>query len=241
MQKDNLYKLLLGTSIDHLCCLNEDAFKGDLNQKKFVFIHTEVLPMYQKLKLFAKTFGIELRIISAFRSFDHQLKIWNQKLSGSRPVLDDLSRPLDISKMDAWQRIRSVLRWTSLPGTSRHHWGTDFDIYDASAIPNSYSIKLISSEYSGGVFKRLDTWLDSKEVGSDDIRTKFFRPYREDLGGVAPEPWHLSYKPIADIYYKNIDMALLKQQISNSEIIERQTILKRLEEIVETYVFDQKG
>ena len=239
MQKDNLYKLVLGTSNDHLCCLNENSFKGDLNQKKCVFIHTEVLPMYQKLKLFAKSSGIELRIISAYRSFDNQLKIWNQKLSGSRPVLDDLSRRLDISKMDAWQRIRSVLRWTALPGTSRHHWGTDFDIYDASAIPKSYSVKLISSEYSsGGVFNRLNTWLDSMDTESDDIRAKFFRPYRKDSGGVAPEPWHLSYKPIADIYYKKIDIGFLKQQISNSEIIERQTILKRLEEIVETYVFD---
>ena len=238
MQKYNLEKLVLGTSDDHLCCLNENAFKGDLNQKKCVFIHTEVLPMYQKLKLFAKSSDIELRIISAYRSFDQQLKIWNQKLSGSRPVLDDFSRPLDISKMDAWQRIRSVLRWTALPGTSRHHWGTDFDIYDASAIPKSYSIKLIPSEYTGGIFNRLDTWLDSKDAESDDIRTKFFRPYGEDNGGVAPEPWHLSYKPIADIYYKKIDIGFLKRQISNSEIIERQTILQRLEEIVQTYVFN---
>ena len=97
MQKYNLEKLVLGTSDDHLCCLNENAFKGDLNQKKCVFIHTEVLPMYQKLKLFAKSSDIELRIISAYRSFDQQLKIWNQKLSGSRPVLDDFSRPLDIA------------------------------------------------------------------------------------------------------------------------------------------------
>ena len=54
MQKYNLEKLVLGTTDDHLCCLKENAFKGDLNQKKCVFIHTEVLPMYQKLKLFAK-------------------------------------------------------------------------------------------------------------------------------------------------------------------------------------------
>ena len=56
MQKYNLEKLVLGTSDDHLCCLNENAFKGDLNQKKCVFIHTEVLPMYQILKLFEKHF-----------------------------------------------------------------------------------------------------------------------------------------------------------------------------------------
>ncbi len=239
MQKDSLDQLVLGTSNDHLCCLNEKAFKGEPNQKKCVFIHTEVMSKYQKLKLVAKSAGIELRIISAFRSFDHQLKIWNQKLSGSRPVLDDLSRPLDISKMDAWQRLRSVLRWTALPGTSRHHWGTDFDIYDAAAIPKSYSVKLISSEYSsGGVFNRLDTWLDGGDAESDDIRAKFFRPYGKDKGGTAPEPWHLSYKPIADIYYKKIDIGFLKQQILNSEIMEKQNILKRLEEIVETYVFE---
>ena len=87
------------------------------------------------------------------------------------------------------------------------------------------------------MYKR-QTWLDSKDAESDDIRTKFFRPYKKDKGGVAPEPWHLSYKPIADIYHKKIDIGFLKRQISNSEIIERQTILQRLEEIVETYVFN---
>ena len=83
MQKDNLDKLVLGTRDDHLCYLTENAFKGDLNQKKCVLIHTEVLPVYQKLKLFAKSSGIELRIISAYRSFDHQLKIWNQNCLGA--------------------------------------------------------------------------------------------------------------------------------------------------------------
>ena len=45
-------------------------------------VYTEVLPMYQKLKLFAKSSDIELRIISAYRSFDQQLKIWNQNCLG---------------------------------------------------------------------------------------------------------------------------------------------------------------
>jgi len=34
----------------------------------------------------------------------------------------------------ASEKIASILRWSALPGTSRHHWGTDLDIIDAKAL-----------------------------------------------------------------------------------------------------------
>ena len=70
------------------------------------------------------------------------------------------------------------------------------DIYDAKAMPAGYQIQLIPEEVEGqGIFAPMHDWLDTKldQFG-------FYRPYANDLGGVAPERWHISYRPLADTY-----------------------------------------
>ncbi len=44
---------------------------------------------------------------------------------------------------------------------------------------------------AGGYFYQLTQWLDAHmaEFG-------FYRPFSTDTGGVAAEPWHLSYHPL---------------------------------------------
>jgi len=80
-----------------------------------------------------------------------------------------------------------------LPGLSRHHWGTDFDVWDAAAVPEDYSLGLVTAEYlSGGPFHHLNTWLSEREARNQS--EDFFRPYATDRGGVAPEPWHISHR-----------------------------------------------
>ena len=32
----------------------------------------------------------------------------------------------------------AILLWSALPGASRHHWGTDFDVFDRAAVPPDY-------------------------------------------------------------------------------------------------------
>ena len=55
------------------------------------------------------------------------------------------------------------------------------------------SCRWCPAEYlAGGPFHRLTTWLDAHMHAFG-----FFRPYTTDRGGVAPEPWHLSYAPVA--------------------------------------------
>ena len=83
-------------------------------------------------------------------------------------MLDDLSHPLDVSSLTDKQRIFAILRWSALPGCSRHHWGTDMDIWDAAAVPADYQLKLIASEYDPGApFYDLSCWLRqySKDFG----------------------------------------------------------------------------
>ena len=39
-----------------------------------------------------------------------------------------------MAQLSPAERIEAILRWSALPGASRHHWGTDLDLIDAHAI-----------------------------------------------------------------------------------------------------------
>lgn len=144
----------------------------------------------------ARQAGFELAIASSFRSFSRQLSIWNDKASGLRPVYDDLDRAVAIEQLPPAQRVLAILRFSALPGTSRHHWGTDLDVYDAAAVAPDYRVQLSAGEVSaGGVFDPLHCWLDARMAAGESHG--FYRPYDKDRGGVAPERWHLSYAPLS--------------------------------------------
>jgi LAS superfamily LD-carboxypeptidase LdcB len=137
----------------------------------------------------AATAGIDLRPVSVFRDYRRQLSIWQRKWAGELAVRDAAGCAVDPLCFAPEPRARAILRWSALPGASRHHWGTDCDLYDAAATPAGYEPQLLSEEYMpGGVYARLGEWL-ALEAGSCGFR----RPYEVDRGGVAPEPWHLSH------------------------------------------------
>ncbi len=151
---------------------------------------------FARLQVDALVAGFELAIASSFRSFERQLAIFNGKARAERPVHDDAGEPVAIAALPAPARLRAILRYSALPGTSRHHWGTDLDVYDAAAVPADYRLQLSPQEvWPPGPFAALHDWLDERMAR--DESHGFFRPYGEDRGGVAPERWHLSYAPIA--------------------------------------------
>jgi LAS superfamily LD-carboxypeptidase LdcB len=137
--------------------------------------------------------GFDLQPASTFRDFDRQQAIWNGKFCGQRPVLDKDSQPIDITLLSTGERCEAILRWSALPGASRHHWGSDLDVYDPSLLPAGQKLQLEPWEYEqGGYFYPLNQWMTEHmaEFG-------FYRPFTEEGDGVAVEPWHLSYRPLA--------------------------------------------
>ncbi|MCV5359665.1 M15 family metallopeptidase, partial [Escherichia coli] len=86
--------------------------------------------------------------------------IWNGKWRGERPLLDASSQPIDALQLCEIERLHAILRWSALPGTSRHHWGTDLDIYDPDCLPAGTKLALEPWEYeAGGWFADLSEWL----------------------------------------------------------------------------------
>src|SRR5262245_25075430 len=128
--------------------------------------HVGVAQDMKNLISHAAADGFNLKICSSYRSFERQQKIWNEKAMGARPVFDERGLPLDVLSLAEQERIFKILRWSALPGASRHHWGTDFDVYDADAVPEGYQLRLSIDEYTGsGPFAPLARWL--REYASD--------------------------------------------------------------------------
>jgi LAS superfamily LD-carboxypeptidase LdcB len=184
------------------------------------------------LRAAAAADGIDLVPISSFRDFDRQLAIWNGKFRGERPLQDRAGRPLDVTSLPPARRVEAILWWSALPGASRHHWGTDFDVVDAAAMPPGYRVQLIPAEYrTGGPFHRLTTWLDRHMHGFG-----FYRPYATDRGGVAPEPWHLSHAPVAGAAASQLHVEGLRAVLDAAEIEGKAEVLATLERHYSTCV-----
>jgi LAS superfamily LD-carboxypeptidase LdcB len=198
-------------------------------------VHKALIDPLQKLRRDAQKDGIDICIASGYRDFNRQLAIWNGKATGARPVFDDNQQLLDLTEYSPWQQVQAILRWSALPGASRHHWGTDIDIYDRSAIDESYSLQLSSAEYAEhGPFYLMNKWIDDK-IRSGQSHG-FFRPYINSSDGVAPEPWHLSYAPMAAGYQKKLTVEGLAEFLKDKSIAFKSVVLDRLPEIYERYV-----
>lgn len=98
----------------------------------------------------ARSAGFDLQPASTFRDFDRQLAIWNGKFCGERPVLDKDSKPIDVATLSVAERCEAILRWSALPGASRHHWGSDLDVYDPSLLPEGQKLQLEHGNMSKG-------------------------------------------------------------------------------------------
>lgn len=159
-------------------------------------LQAEAAAAFLCLQAEAAEAGFQLAIASSHRSYKRQCLIWNGKAAGERPVHDDAGNPVSVLALPAGERMLAILRFSALPGTSRHHWGTDLDAFDAAAVPADAAPQLIPQEVApGGPFDPLHCWLDMRMATGRSHG--FYRPYGVDRGGVAPERWHLSYAPMA--------------------------------------------
>jgi len=197
-------------------------------------LHAAVVGPFLAMREAAARAGFDLVPVSSFRDFDRQRAIWNAKYRGERPVLDRKGRALKIRALEPGQRVETILLWSALPGASRHHWGSDIDVADGCVIALGYDLRLEADEYRrGGPFAALSAWL-----GENMRRFGFFRPYARRGRGVQPEPWHLSYAPVATRALKRMTTRLLADAIAGAGIDGEAEILLRLPAIRKRYVLD---
>jgi len=195
------------------------------------WLHPRALESFMMLRDDAHAAGFDLRIVSGFRSFARQAEIWNAKVGGSRPVFDGQERPIDVSSLSDLEKLMAVLRWSALPGASRHHWGTDADVVDAAAIRDGYQVQLRIDESTGsGPFAPMHRWLDQRIAQNSAYG--FFRPYTGVGCGVAPEPWHLSYAPLAWECQQSLDRGCLCEAHRQMRVALCDVIEERCDELL---------
>jgi LAS superfamily LD-carboxypeptidase LdcB len=167
-----LIKHLLGLSTSHL-------FSDS------VLLEKQTYQSFLKMKSEASKEGIEIQIVSGYRSFSHQKSIWERKFKQMT------------KQMSSEEAISNIITYSSVPGTSRHHWGTDIDIIDG-AVKAPEGDLLLEQNYTGsGAYSALKSWMDanSKDFGFHLVYTD-----NSSRSGFNYEPWHYSYAPTSRKY-----------------------------------------
>lgn len=186
-----------------------------------------------KMILRGKEDGLDIKVVSSFRSFNRQLTIWNEKYCGKRAVYSEKGIPIKVDHLSPKERIKAILIWTALPGTSRHHWGTDLDIIDQSTMPEGYKIQLTPDEFlNEGVFHRLNGWLDKHAT-----QYSFFRPYKGVKSGYQAEPWHISFIEEAEDFLLRLTLEELAPLLQRANIYGKSEIIEMLPSIFEHYIY----
>jgi LAS superfamily LD-carboxypeptidase LdcB len=199
--------------------------------------HPQAAEAFMDMRAEARLAGIDLLPFSSFRDFKTQLRIWNYKYLGKKPLYDENGRVRDYASLSEEEIIRHILDWSALPGGSRHQWGTEIDVVDGAAMPEGYEPKLLPEEVSeGGIFHPLHDWLDANIA-----RFGFFRPYKYYRGGMYPEAWHLSFAPLSLEAIKLVTPELLGAVLREADIEGRERVLEMLPEIYQKHILNIVG
>lgn len=150
-----------------------------------MYAHRDAMLAFGQMHADAKAAGVNLKIISAFRSFKDQKRIWDNKWNGTTLVEGG---KLPETVPDPAARARKILEFSSMPGTSRHHWGTDFDLND---LTNTY--------FASGEGKAIHDWL-SANAGKYGFCQVYSPKGPDRPNGYEREDWHWSYMPVASGY-----------------------------------------
>ncbi len=187
--------------------------------RKGMFLRREAMEAFTEMHAAAEKEGLQLVVLSATRTFSHQKRIWENKWQGVS-LLHGGILATDIE--DPVERSREILRFSAMPGTSRHHWGTDIDL---NSLQNSY--------FEHGQGKLVYQWL--KANASD---YGFCQPYtahgKRRTGGYEEERWHWSYKPLASDFYHAFAAQISYEDIDGFDGAETARAMR----VIEDYVLD---
>lgn len=153
---------------------------------------------FERMKKAALKDGISIKVVSSYRDYDHQNRIWRRKYTRFRE-----------SGLQPEEAIAKIIAYSTIPGTSRHHWGTDIDLIDAN--PKVNGDVLVASKFHGtGPFCKFKQWMDqhANQFG-------FYLVYTDAhlRKGFEYEPWHYSYAPLSKAYLKAYNQLDIKKRL----------------------------
>ncbi|MFK7979558.1 MAG: M15 family metallopeptidase [Saprospiraceae bacterium] len=169
------------------------------NGRKDRWLRKETYKAFLEMYEAAKKEGIELKVLSATRNFATQKIIWEGKWTGKR--LHESKENLAKTTPDPTDRALKILKWSSMPGTSRHHWGTDMDL---NAFTNDF--------FEKGKGLKMYIWMTANAH-----KFGFCQPYSpkdaQRPNGYNEEKWHWSYLPLAQKLTQQAELRLKNEMI----------------------------
>ena len=174
----------------------------ELNNEEIKILKTVNLK-FNQMKNAAKKEGIKMKIVSGYRSFHRQKLIWNRKFLNNQK-----------QGLNPFENINKIIRYSTIPGTSRHHWGTDIDIID-----ENHNIKgdlLLEKNFYNNSFEPLRLWMEK-----NSYKFGFVLPYTKDLyrNGFLYEPWHYSYSELSVPFLKEYIKHKMIEEIYDPKIL----------------------
>ncbi len=145
-----------------------------LHSVKVLHLDKEVYQAFISMFEAAKKDSIALKIISGTRNFNEQKTIWERKWN-------------IYSNLEPIKRAKKILTYSSMPSTSRHHWGTDIDL---NSLSNLY--------FSSGKGQKEYDWLAT--YANDFGFYQVYTTKKNGRTGYNLEKWHWSYLPLASKY-----------------------------------------
>ena len=180
--------------------INKSQLLGQLNYKndslfvlvnknlanKEIYLNRVAYDSFVEMHIQAKKDSIDLRILSGLRNFDDQKNIWIRKWNS-------------LSNLDSISKALKILEYSSMPGTSRHHWGTEVDL---NSLNNSY--------FESGKGEKEYNWLCSNAC-----KYGFYQPYtnRKNRTGYNEEKWHWSFLPLSKLYLNEYNKSVKIEDI----------------------------
>jgi LAS superfamily LD-carboxypeptidase LdcB len=167
-------------------------------------MHVKAYDAYLDMHKCALKQGINIQIVSGYRSFERQLKIWNYKYKAYKSY--------NLTELEI---IEKVATYSAIPGTSRHHWGTEIDIVDSAANKPVRGFLITENYEENGTYHKMHLWLEENAhlFGFYMVYTK-----DENRTGFRHEPWHFSYQPVSSYYLKCFSKLNLLESIKSENI-----------------------
>lgn len=174
---------------------NKDFLLGKINYRKdttlfvkvekehtwnTVYLKKETYEAFKAMYEAAKRDGVKLVVVSGCRTFNDQQCMWENKWKSN-----------DFAQyQNETERALNILSYIAMPGTSRHHWGTEIDFNSAKL-----------AYYEQGHGKKMYEWLQKNAYNFG-----FYQPYIS-IGDKRPtgykeEKWHWSYLPLSGIFIR---------------------------------------
>jgi LAS superfamily LD-carboxypeptidase LdcB len=179
---------------------------------------------FQKMSAEALKSGIKLQVVSGYRDFNRQMQIWNRKYNEF--TQQGLSPRAAIDK---------IVEYSTIPGTSRHHWGTDIDLIDG-AVPAPQSVLQEEHFHGLGVFCKMKEWMNENAE-----KFGFYEVYTDNhhRKGFKYEPWHFSYKPLSIPMLQAYMKLDVRTMIENTNINGRQHLSSQfIEDYINNHILD---